>query len=210
MSPSVCNCSDDTVPLAPSARARPFTCSCASTLRSVTGIMAGPLSPSAKRSTTPKGAAANLASGGISPAATLSGNIWVFDSVRPLTSLKPDGNSIRYEAFSGKGGLKAIVLTSSLLSSSPKKGLIEPSRMPSASLRGTGALKFSTIGRIGKQPAWAFSRSQLNSAVKGCRTLNSKRFSSLLAIPLGVATPFPMTRRMRAPDGSGRPHASAT
>ena len=46
-------------------------------------------------------------------------------------------------------------------------------RIASASLRGTGALKFSCIGRIGKHAARAFSRSQLKLAVKASRTVKS-------------------------------------
>ena len=48
-------------------------------------------------------------------------------------------------------------------------------------MRGTGALKLSCIGRMGRQAAWAFSRSQLNSAAKGSRTRYSKRLSWRLA-----------------------------
>ena len=36
--------------------------------------------------------------------------------------------------------------------------------------RGTGALNFSSIGRIGMHAAWAFSRSQAMLALKGSRT----------------------------------------
>ena len=51
-----------------------WTCSAGSTRRTVTGISATPPG-SASRSTTPKGEAANLASGGIAPVATFSGKL---------------------------------------------------------------------------------------------------------------------------------------
>ena len=52
-----------------------------------------------------------------------------------------------------------------------------------------GALKFTVIGRIGMQPAWAFSRSQIISAVNGWRTLKSMRCTCVLTMPLAIATP---------------------
>jgi len=69
---------------------RPLTFSVASTLRKVTGSMATP-SGSAKRSTMPKGEAANLASGGIAAVAVLSGKLSALRRVRPDASLKSLG-----------------------------------------------------------------------------------------------------------------------
>jgi hypothetical protein len=57
------------------------------------GSSAGPSGPSAKRSTMPKGAAANLASGGMAPVLTASGNIDALASVRPEASTKSLGSS---------------------------------------------------------------------------------------------------------------------
>ena len=65
--------------------------------------------------------------------------------------------------------------------------------MASASLRGTGALKFRLMGRMGRQADCAFSRSQLKLAENGSRTVKVKRFSTELAMPLGVLTPLPYT-----------------
>lgn len=81
-------------------------------------------------------------------------------------------------------------------------------RMPCASLTGTGALNDRRMGRIGRQAAWAFSRSQPKSALKGWRTVKSKRFSTLLATPLSVATPLPNTSCILLPAVSRRVQAS--
>ena len=79
-------------------------------------------------------------------------------------------------ACSAKGGLNdtsETTLSPSALSSS-NTGLCvcweDFRRMPSATLRGTGALKSSRIGRIGRQAACAFSRSQLKLNSKASRT----------------------------------------
>ena len=151
-----------------------------STLRSVTGSRAGVsafASGSANRSTMPKGAAANLASGGITPVATLSGKFAALAGARPLASWKPVGSSTAKAAFSSNGALKLTPFTSasappsSLSNAGFKLAPADFRRMPSASLRGTGALKSRRIGRIGKQAAWAFSRSQLKLTSKGSRTV---------------------------------------
>ena len=172
MSASLCSCRVETVPL--SSMLMPLTSRSCSTLRKVTGKMAGPLSPSAKRSTTPKGDAANLASGGIKPVATLSGNKLALVSLRSLVSLKPAGKTIRIASFSPNGGAKRTRLTSPSFSSSENVGLTLPlafsSRISSASLRLMDALNIRVRGRIGKQPACALLRSQVNSAVNGWRT----------------------------------------
>ena len=152
--------------------------SCGSTLRSVTGSSAGPLGPSAKRSTMPKGAAANFTSGGILPVAVASGNILALLSVRPAASLNCGGSSTTYLEFGCMVAGKVTLSTSeSSASLSPFCSMIGATaeapllrRMPSISLRGTGALKDRRMGRIGRQAALAFSRSQLKSALKGCRT----------------------------------------
>ena len=62
-----------------------------------------------------------------------------------------------------------------------------------------GALKFTVIGRIGMQPAWAFSRSQLISAVNGWRTLKSMRCTCVLVMPLASATPRSKTSETSVP-----------
>ena len=80
--------------------------------------------------------------------------------------------------------------------------------MPAATLRDTGALNDSTMGRIGRHAAWAFSRSHWNSTAKGSRTWKAKRFSTVFATPLGVATPLPKTSCMRVPEVRRRLHAS--
>ena len=56
-----------------------------STRRSVTGSTAKPLG-SARRSTMPNGAAANLARGGMAPVATAMGKLSALRSVRPAAS----------------------------------------------------------------------------------------------------------------------------
>jgi hypothetical protein len=151
-------------------------------LRKVTGSSARGLSaagPSAKRSTTPNGAAANLASGGMPPVATFSGKLSALRSVRPEASLKSLGSSSEKAAFSARGAANCTLFTrvSACWPSAPpsrrgcRVSVGDFRRMAAASLRGTGALKASCSGRIGRQAAWAFSRSQLNSAAKGWRTL---------------------------------------
>ncbi len=156
--------------------ARPCTRRSASTLRRVTGSSAGPLSPSAKRSTTPNGEAANLASGGIGPVATASGKLSALRSGRPEASLKSLGSSSRMGVCGAKGGMNCTPLTTVSPSPSPSRSglrvsLSDFSRIASASLRGTGALNDRRIGRMGRQAACAFSRSQPKSALKGSRTV---------------------------------------
>ena len=69
----------------------PLIGSAASTLRSVTGSSAIP-SFSAKRSTMPKGDAANFANGGMAPVATFSGKLLALLKARPDASLKSFGS----------------------------------------------------------------------------------------------------------------------
>ena len=160
----------------------PLTGRAASTLRSVTGNRAG--SPgfapgSAKRSTMPNGDAANLASGGIAPVATLRGKLSALRGARPEASLKSFGSSSTNWDDSANGGLKATLFTRASASppSASNAGLSvvlpDVRRIASASLRATGALKSSRMGRIGRQADWAFSRSQPKLAVKGSRTVKS-------------------------------------
>jgi len=59
--------------------------------------------PPASRSITPKGAAANLASGGEAPVATLSGKLAALAKARPLLSLSPAGICRVNCAFSARG-----------------------------------------------------------------------------------------------------------
>ena len=88
--------------------------------------------------------------------------------------------------------------------------------MPASSLAATGALKRRLSGRIGRQPLFAFSRSQLKVAVKGSRTRKPKRFSTVLAMPealpgpAGVLTPLPYTSCIFVPGVRVRLHASVT
>ena len=197
---------------------RPCTRKAASTLRSVTGSSAGVCGPSARRSTMPNGAAANLASGGMPPVATLKGKLSALDRARPAASFKPLGNSSWNSVLSARGAANCTLLTKPSAawpsSSPPVWGLIDSRgdfrRIAAASLRGTGALKDSVIGRIGRQAAWAFSRSQVNSAKNGARTSKVKRFSTLPATPLGVTTPLPHTSCTRDEGVSRRLHASVT
>ena len=177
---------------------RACTISCGSTRRTVTGIMAG-VSGSARRSTTPKGEAANLASGGIMPVPTFMGKLPGEASGRPEASSNLEGSSMLNCVLSASGGPKYTSLTtsSSLCVPPPSDSwaltVLSPplSSICAASLRVTGALKFSCIGRSGRQAACAFSRSQVNDAAKGSRTWNSRRRSTLLGTPEGVATPLP-------------------
>ncbi|MCY1170947.1 hypothetical protein D9M73_110370 [compost metagenome] len=177
MSASVLGCRSLTLPDV--AGVSPLTCNAASTLRSVTGSRAGSpgfVSGSAKRSTIPNGDAANLASGGMAPVASFRGKLSALRSTRPEASLKSLGSSSVYCADSVNSGLKLTLVTTSAASplSASNTGLSvsEPDfrRIASASLRGTGALKFRLMGRIGRQADWAFSRSQLKLAENGSRT----------------------------------------
>ena len=133
----------------------------------------------------------------MAPVATFIGKLSALSSARPEASLKSLGSSSVNWPSSANSGLKVTSVTR--LSPSPASGsnaglsspLPDFRRIASASLRGTGALKFSRMGRIGRQADWAFSRSQLKLAVNGSRTWKLKRFSTLLATPLGVLTPLP-------------------
>jgi hypothetical protein len=178
-------------------RVRACTCSAGSTRRTVTGISATPLG-SASRSTTPKGEAANLASGGIRPVATLSGKLSGEASGRPDASSNFGGSVTVNGVCSAKGPAKLSDSTTpsssraALSSNCGLKLLPAPSSvMAAASLRATGALKRSTIGFSGRQADCAFSRSQLNETAKGSRTSKLSRRSTLLTTPEGVATPLP-------------------
>jgi hypothetical protein len=156
---------------------RACTISCGSTRRTVTGIMAG-VSGSARRSITPKGEAANLASGGIAPVATFSGKVSGVASGRPEASSNFEGSSMLYCVLSASGGPKLTLLTtSSSLCVPPSLSslalIVLPSPLSSiweASLRVTGALNCSCIGRSGRHADCAFSRSQVNDTAKGSRT----------------------------------------
>ena len=177
MSASLPGCSVVTLPVAALACAafRPLMWSADSTLRSVTGSRATPLG-SAKRSTMPKGDAANLASGGMAAVAVLSGKLSALRSARPDASLKFLGSSMVNWVCSGSGAAKLMPLTtasSSCAASSSvglKLSLPLTRRMPCSSFTGTGALKLSVSGRMGRQALCAFSRSQLKLAEKGSRT----------------------------------------
>ena len=68
----------------------PWICNAGSTLRSVTGSIGG-MPGSAKRSTMPNGAAANLASGGMVAVFVFNGNSPALSSARPLSSVNPFG-----------------------------------------------------------------------------------------------------------------------
>ena len=167
-----------------------------STRRTVTGISATPPG-SAKRSITPKGEAANLASGGIRPVAVFIGKLPGDASARPDASTNFVGNSMVKDVLSTNGGAKvtdSITASSSALSSSAFGfWVLSPPFIVIciASLRDTGALKRSSIGRSGRQAACAFSRSQVNDTANGSRTSKANRFSIALAMPDGVATPLP-------------------
>ena len=170
---------------------RVFTAGEASTLRRVMGSSAGPSGPSAKRSTTPNGAAANLASGGIGPVRTVSGKLSAFCSGRPASSLRPAGKTSCAVLRSGRAALKRI--SSTLLArASPglKSGssVVLPLRSTTcfAQFMGTGALKFSCTGRIGRQAACALGRSQLKVASNGGRTLNFQLCGWELVSPPGL------------------------
>ena len=125
---------------------------------------------------TPNGAAANLAIGGARPVPTLSGKIAAFVSTRPAASLSPDGRAMVKAAFSASGVGNATSLTSSARSSLSNTGASAApaagcKRTSEAWARAIGAENFSVKGRIGKHGAFAFSRSQVNSAVKAARTV---------------------------------------
>ena len=174
-----------------------LTINAGSTRRTVTGIIATPPG-SAKRSTTPKGEAANLASGGIGPVAVFIGKLPGAASARPDASTNFAGTSMVKGVLSAKGGAKltdSTTASSSLALSSSAFGfwVLSPPFIVIciASLRDTGALKRSSIGRNGRQAACAFSRSQVNDTANGSRTSKANRFSIALAMPDGVATPLP-------------------
>ena len=151
----------------------------ACTWRKATGSMPG--SDGLPASTMPKGAPANLASGGMPPVPTSSGKVAALASVRPVSSLKPAGSTMRKRVLSGIGAAKRISLTAALRSSGSSRGFSASalpsgdtgcSRTASATARGTGVFRRSVIGRSGRQGPRACSRSQLNSARKRWRTFH--------------------------------------
>ena len=116
---------------------------------------------------------------------------------------------------SGSGDAKRICSTrvspvSSLSNVGLRLSFGPLSRTASASARGTGALKASVIGRIGRQAAWAFSRSQLKLAVKGSRTVKRNRDSTEVATPPGVLMPLPYTTCTLAAAGRRRLQVKVT
>jgi len=121
----------------------------------------------------PKGAAANLAIGGAGPVATLSGKLAALASTRPAGSFRSRGRVMRSCAFSGSGAGHCSSLVSALSSSSLGASSLPSAptrRAASSAARGSGTEKRNASGRSGMQGAWAFSRSQLNSAVNLGRT----------------------------------------
>src|ERR1700712_1980533 len=124
----------------------------------------------------PNGAAANLAIGGASPVATLSGKLAAFASGRSELSLMPAGNSMLKFEFSGNGVGNVSELSSFDFSSLSNTGASAVpdagfSRILAASSRDIGDENVNVIGLIGRHGAFARSRSQVNSAVNAARTL---------------------------------------
>ena len=178
----------------------PRICMEGCTLRKVTGSRAAP-SPSANRSTMAKGAAANLAKGGMAPVAAVIGKLSAFCKDRPAASRNSLGNSIVNFTFSGRTVLNSTRFTrvspsaSSLSKLGFRLSLPTCRRTPCACARVTGALKFRLTGRIARQSARAFSRSQLKLAMNGSRTVNSKRrCTELVTLPAAVAEVLATTR----------------
>ena len=172
MSLSSFTCKSVTLPPGRSA----FTFRLLSTLRRVTGSSANVLVPgSANRSTTPKLAAANLASGGWPAVFVFKGKLSALRSVRFEASTKPLGSSSVKSLSSGNGPLKLMLLTVespslSLSTTGLKVSLPDRSTMPCAILLVTGALKRRPMGKMGMHAASEFSRSQLKLALNGSRT----------------------------------------
>ena len=184
ISASVCGERSRTVP--PGIRLS--ACSADSTLRKVTGSSAGPLGPSANRSTTPKGAAANLTSGGMGPVRTASGKLLALLKVRPASSTKPAGKTICMAACSGRLPAKRtdsvlLELASSALNCGLMVSLPYCNTTCLAHCMGTGAEKFTVTGRIGIQAACALGRSQLKLASSGDCTLKLNDCGLLLISP---------------------------
>ena len=192
---------------APARCAAPPPRRSACTWRSVTGSIA-----SALRSTTPNGAAANLAIGGAAPVATLSGKLARWRAAgRRCPSARSAGRRCRPRSRPAAWERRSRSPRSAL-SSLSNTGRERARRSPApaatcaASARGTGAEKRRLIGRIGRHGAAAFSRSQLNSAVKAARTRRRKR-CSIVVTTCGLAAaamPLPQTRRSAASLASGR------
>lgn len=122
----------------------------------------------------PKGAAANLASGGYGPVHERSGNCQALAGARPASSFRSAGSSRTSLLFSGNGGLNFSASTMPSPSPGSRSGLRLPLSVTSlncsASLRATGAPNASRTGSSGTQPAFAFSRSQEKLTVKLLRT----------------------------------------
>ena len=213
-----------------------------SILRTVSGSTGSALS-----SRMPNVAAGNLASAGASEVRVFSGNCSALSSLRPASSAKSDGSSMRRSDFSGSTSENCTAVTpssdgspptvpllrlkkymnlwkpDSLVSTSASEvsprccsncGLCLPSGATStifsANLRGTGDENSTRSGRIGKQSAREFTRSQVKLAVNAGRTTYSRRRSSVLATPLAVAMPLAHTSDTFASGAAGRPHCKVT
>ena len=180
-------------------------CKSACTWRKVSGNMGSVpafLSAALLASTMPKGAAENLAKGGMPPVATASGKPLALANVRPDSSLTSDGNLMLRRAFSGSGGAKRTSVKVAPFSSLSSLGAMTTpcavlNRAPMATERGTGAEKRSTRGRRGKQGALARSRSQENSAVKRGRTVQVKVLATAETIGGSCAEVMPAPHTMR-------------
>ena len=168
-------------------------------------------------STMPKGAAANLASGGMPPVATCSGKLAALASVRPVSSRSAAGSARLRRLFSGSGAAKRTSLSVALRSSASTLAAMAlpcagASVAASANARGTGAEKRSSTGRSGRHGALARSRSQLISALKRARTVHAKLRGVVVTSVDGAAAamPAPHTMRMRVAAGSGRSQATSS
>ncbi len=193
----------------------------ASTLRTVTGS-SGTAPPGSTASRMPK-SAGNLASGGSSSVATLSGNDEALASGRPASSLRPAGSSSRNAVRGGRPGPK---LTRSMPSPSPLPASFgsfaayalpaaSTRRMRAASRRATGAVNASVSGTSGRHCASRLTRWHENVARNGGRTRKASAWSAVVATgapwaSLAATMPRPQTSLASAPAGSVRAQASVT
>ncbi len=184
-----------------------------STLRTVTGSIGFSFFGST-RSRMPK-SAANFASGGFSSVRTASGNERALASVRPASSFRPSGSSMRKRCFSGSPGPNVTDVTPLPSASFATLGgyallAASTSRIFSASAFAIGAEKESESGRIGMHCASLFTREHENDARNVGRTLNASARAALVATPVVAAMPRPQTSLTSALAGSVRAHASVT
>ena len=135
--------------------------------------------------------------------------------MRPLSSFRSVGIATVPRVATGNGAANVTCsIVARVFSSSLNTGAIV---LPSASVRrtavaaliGTGSENRRYAFSTGLHPAAVLTREHSNRAVKGLRTVKSKRWSAPASLPPAPAMLLPQTSAMSRPGGSGRRHFKA-